>query len=149
MVASFWAGNNVTLDLSENGNYLVQIRDDNYSQDGYYKIGLESISPVSPGGRTLTAHATVNRSITTVLQKDQWLFTVPSGKKLVIEFSSTALDQGFVAYAEIYTSRGAKISSVWPGKNTITVPAGGKYLIQLRDSGFMKRGDYSLKVWFI
>ena len=148
-VAGFWAGDNVVLDLKENGTYLVQVRDDNYSQDGSYTVGLEGVKPRSPNARALSPQTTVSGSIIAATQKDQWFITVPAGKKLSITLSGTAVDVGFAAYAEVYSSVGAKIGGIWAGTTTLTLPAGGGYLIQIRDAGLFKRGGYKLKAWFV
>ena len=92
---------------------------------------------------------TVSGSIIAAIQKDQWFITVPTGKKLSITLSGTAVDVGFAAYAEVYSSVGAKIGGIWAGTTTLTLPTGGGYLIQIRDAGLFKRGGYKLKAWFV
>jgi len=148
-IAQFGPGHNIVLqDFKETGTYMVQVRDDNYTRTGTYTIGLEGINPISPNARTLTPSTTVSRSINAASQKDQWIISVPVGKKLSITLSGTAIDSRFEAYAEVYNSAGRKIGAMRSGTSTFAVPA-GVYLIQVRDNSLFSRGEYKLRAWLV
>jgi DUF971 family protein len=149
-IAHFWPGTNVVLhDFRETGSYMVQVRDDNYTQTGTYTIGLEGLKPVSPDAKVLASATTVSMSITAATQKDQWSMSVPVGKKLSITLSQTRIDSGFDVYADVYSSSGTRIGGLWSGTTTFTLPGPGVYLIQVRDGRQFFRGSYKLRAWLV
>ena len=149
-ISQFWPDTNVVLqDFREDGVYMVQVRDNNYTETGNYTVGLEGLKPISPGARALAPLTTVSASITAATQKDQWTITVPAGKKLSITLSQTKIDSGFDAFADVYSSSGARIGSMWSGTTTFTLPGAGVYLIQIRDSRYLSRGNYKLRAWLV
>ena len=149
-IAHFWPGTNVVLqDFSETGNYMVQIRDDNYTQTGNYTIGLEGLKPNSPDAKLLASATTVSASITAATQKDQWYISVPVGKKLSITLSQTKIDSGFDVYADVYSLSGTRIGGLWSGTTTFPLPGAGIYLIQVRDGRQFSRGSYKLRAWLV
>jgi hypothetical protein len=125
---------------------MVQIRDDNFQQDGTYTIGLEGIKPPSPGTTIFASGTELNKTISAALQKDQWLVDVPSGKTLVMSLFGTAIDSGFSVFANIYNSSGAPVATARPGTQKLIL-APGRYLIQVRDAAFIRRGSYRLRMW--
>jgi hypothetical protein len=145
-VARFAPGINQVLDLRETGTYMVQIRDDNFQQDGTYTIGLEGINPHSPGTRTFALGTEVSGTVSAALQKDQWLVNVPSGKVLAMSLFGTALDSGFNVSADLYDSSGAKVTVANAGITKRPLSA-GVYLIQIRDASLSRRGSYRLRIW--
>jgi DUF971 family protein len=149
-VTHFWPGTNVVLqDFRETGNYMVQVRDDNYTQTGTYTIGLEGLKPISPDARVLVPATTISASITAATQKDQWYMSVPVGKRLSITLSQTRIDSGFDVYADVYSSSGVRIGGLWSGTTTFTLPGAGVYLIQVRDGRQFFRGSYRLRAWLV
>jgi len=149
-VTHFWPGTNVVLqDFLETGNYMVQVRDDNYTQTGTYTIGLEGLKPISPDARVLVPATTISASITAATQKDQWYMSVPVGKRLSITLSQTRIDSGFDVYADVYSSSGVRIGGLWSGTTTFTLPGAGVYLIQVRDGRQFFRGSYRLRAWLV
>lgn len=150
LIAQFWPDTNVVLqDFRETGTYMVQVRDNNYTDTGNYTIGLEGLNPISPGARPLAPSTTVMASITAATQKDQWYISVPAGKRLSIELSQIKIDSGFDAFVDVYSASGAKIGSMWSGTTTFVLPSAGVYMIQVRDARFFSRGSYRLRAWLV
>ena len=149
-ITGFWPNDSVVLpDLTENGIYMVQVRDDDYTQTGAFTIGLESTKPVSPDSKPLAPLTTTSGSIGVSSEKDQWYISVPTGKKLSITLTETKIDSNFSAYADVYGPSGARVGGLWAGTTTLTLPSAGVYLIQVRDARYLSRGTYKLRAWLV
>jgi hypothetical protein len=148
-VTGFWAGGNVRLVLPESGTYVVQIRDDNYTQTGFYTIGLEGLRPASPDAVSLAPNATVSGTIGDAIQKDQWLVAVPAGKRLQVTLSGDAIEAGYHVFADVFAPSGASLGGTWAGTATFNTSSAGTYLIQIRDDNYADQGTYQLRVSFV
>jgi hypothetical protein len=80
---------------------------------------------------------------------DQWIVSVPANKKLKLTLSSTKIDAGFNAYAEVFDASGTRVGGMYAGTETFTLPGAGVYVIQVRDAGSVKRGTYRLLAQFV
>src|SRR5262249_8859924 len=122
-----------------------QVRDDNYTQTGKYTIGLEGLSPISPGSTPLAKGGIVSGAIGQPTEKDQWTFSGSTGDRIELISTSTATHAGFTAYVDVYGPSGTLIAGFWPGDNvTLDLPETGTYMVQVRDDNYVQTGKYTI-----
>ncbi len=143
VVDRFYAGNNRRLVLRENGNYLVQVHDNNLSQTGSYVIGLESLKPTSPNASSLVPGGLVSRSINHPLQKDQFVFRGVSGNIVELAVSGTPRQQGFRPFVQVIAPSGTVADRFYAGQNRrLVLRENGSYLVQVHDNNLSQTGTY-------
>lgn len=144
-VTGFWPNGNVVLDLDETGDYMIQVRDDNYQETGNYTIGFEGLSPISPGSTPLVKGKIVSGSIDARTEKDQWTFNGTEGDRIELISTSTATKAGFTAFVDVYGPSGTRITGFWPNGNvTLDLPETGTYTLQVRDDNYQETGKYTI-----
>jgi len=144
-ITGFWAGNNVVLTLEEEGDYTVQVRDDNFTETGSYTIGLEGLKPISPAPSAVVKGGIVSGDITARTEKDQWAFTGNAGDRIQLITTSTATQSGFSAFTDLYAPSGTRVTGFWAGNNVeLTLPETGTYMLQVRDDNYVETGKYTI-----
>ena len=124
---------------------MLQIRDNNFQEDGSYSIGLEGISPRSPGAISLVKGGIARGSISTPLEKDQFTLTGRKGDRYELITTSTARTDGFSAYTQVFSPDGSLVTGFWAGNNVvIDFAVSGTYLVQIRDDNYTQDGTYTI-----
>lgn len=134
------------LTLEETGTYTLQISDNNYTETGSYTIGLEGISPISPGNIVLPLGSVLSGSINSALDKVQYPLDVPAQGTYEVAITGSAIDSGYVTRAKLFNSSGGFVtelfSSTTSGVSRRLTLSPGRYLLQISDNNLLERGNY-------
>lgn len=138
---------NRRLALTESGTYMVQVRDDNYSEIGQFQIGLEGIRPLSPNPTTLVRGLPALKTIGQALQKDQFTFSGSRNQTIDLHLNGTPSTAGFNVYAEVFAPSGNRVDAFYGswGTRRLTLTESGLYMIMVYDAHLSQRGTYSLR----
>ncbi len=144
-VTGFFAKDNRRLRLDETGTYMVQIRDNDFAETGRYTIGFERLRPASPDAQALIPGNTVEGTIDSSLEKDQWIFRGISGQEVELTLTSIAVQDRFSAFVDVFAPSGARITGFFAGQpREVQLNETGIFLVQVRDNDFSETGRYTL-----
>ncbi len=147
-ISSFWYDQDKQLTLPKDGTYLVQVRDDNLSETGDYKLGLEKVNPASPNPLATVMGGIVNQQISQSLEKDQFTFQGSAGEVVQLVLTRTgSINANFKPYIKVYglANNGTPLRSFWYDQDVqFTLPKTGTYLIQVQDDNLRETGTYKI-----
>jgi hypothetical protein len=132
------------------GTYQVSVQDYYGGHAGSFKLGLTGISPINPMAVALKKGGTVSGKFTGPIDVNEYTFTLKQPTTVQIATDSTAIDNGFSAYFQLYSSNGARLDSFSNHNLTVenNLPA-GKYMIEAKDYYHGHKGVYGINLQFL
>jgi hypothetical protein len=142
LVGTVWYGDKNVYTLSAAGTYTIQVYDSGHNATGDFTIDLQGISPPSLDALSLLCSQPHFGSIA-VGVVDEYRFYGEVNDVVTLTVADT-YSSPFQPYADLYTSAGSLLGTVWYGDSRqYTLPATGTYVIQVYDSGHNAAGDYN------
>ncbi len=132
--------------LPSTGTYLIQVQAEDVHRAGTYALGLEGVSPVTPGATALSLGSLVTDAIDAPADVDEYTFTASAGDIVSIALAQiTGFDAGIQARAVLFDPNGTEIQN-WlaNAQPEYTLPSTGTYLIQIQAENVHRTGTYAL-----
>jgi len=147
LVGSHQDANSVRQDtLQESGTYVVRVQANTLIHTGTYHIGLEGLSPLSPGAPTLSLGDLITATIDASGETDFYTFTGSAGDVVFMTLTEGAgfNSGGQTPRLRVYAPSGGLVGSHQDANSTRqdTLPETGTYVVRLFANTLLHTGTY-------